>query len=317
MNQKHYHYVLAVAEEGSFSRAAQRLFIAQPSLSQCIQRIERQYGVALFERSFNRVSLTPAGERYLQAGAEILALNQKLLHCVQEVKNLRQGRLRIGMAPYRDCVFLAPAIRLFNSLYPGIEISLQEMEQLEIENLLAENKLDIAITMPPQHWPAGQFTVLFRDRLLLAIAPDYWYFRTNEVHVQNINKKFPQIHLRDMAQCGFILITNRRALRDIEEEACTAAGFQPKVILETKSIESAHTMAVAGLGATFVPESFLRFSKIKKCLSYYLPDIPAPEIVLGVLQPQKQALPVSAKRFIEILQEFFLKEMSSYDITAV
>lgn len=305
MNQKHYTYVKTVAEEGSFSRAAEKLFISQPSLSQYIQRIELQYGVPLFNRSHNTVSLTAAGVIYLQFGQNILEMEQDIFQKVEDLKTLKRGHLRIGTAPYRDCVFLAPAIHKFNQLYPGIEIKLQEMGQNETENRLAAGEIDVAITMPPRRMTGFRFTELFHERLLLAIAPDHWFFKVNEVSIYKTEKDYPTIHLADMAECGFILLTNRRILRNLEEATCKAAGFNPKVILETKGIESVHAMAAAGLGATFLPESFLRYSKIKKTLSYFYLDVPVPDFVIGILQSSNQELSLPAQRFIAIINHFF------------
>ena len=304
MDRKHYIYIRTIAEEQSFSRAAQKLFISQPSLSQYVHRIEQRYGVPLFERSSNTVKLTPAGEIYLQEAGVILALEEAEIQYVHETEQLQHGRLRIGVAHYRDCLFLPPVIQCFNRQYPGIHIILDEMKQNETERALVEGKLDLAISMPPLQMRGFQFQPLIADTFLLAIAKDHWYLKVNDVHIQQEDDGYPTIHLADMAQCNFIILSPGRTLWNMQQKICESAGFVPKVILETKGVESVHAMAAAGLGATFLPESFLRFSKVKKGLAYFRLDVEEPVIHIGILQLQKRHPSAPAQKFIAMLHTY-------------
>lgn len=304
MNDRHYEYVLTVAQEQSFSRAAEKLHISQPSLSQCIRRIEQQYGVALFNRNFNTVTLTAAGQVYLKSGREILEQKERIFRHVQEIKELLHGCLRIGIAPYRDCVFLAPTIKNFKRRYPGIDVILREMNQSRTENALLAGEIDIALTMAPSQSESLDFYPLLYDTLVLAIDPNHWYFKVNDVRIKECNVGYPMIHLEDMAQCNFIFLSADKFLLSIEEKACQNAGFSPKVVLMTKGVESVHAMAAAGLGATFITQSFLRFSKVRKILGYYRLNVKIPEIPLGILRIKNKKLTVPTQKFLEILQHY-------------
>lgn len=302
MNQRHFLYIRTIAEERNFSRAAEKLYISQPSLSQSVKRIEAQYGVPLFYRSRGAVVLTAAGERYLQVGEKILKKEQDILFQVQQARDLQRGRLRIGVAPYRDCNILAPAVRAFQRQYPGIEIVLQETGQTEAENGLVAGNLDIALGMPPRKSSNLDFECLFHDRLLLSVSPAHWYFQVHQVQIKESAEGYPVIHLADMAQCDFILLTNRQVLRNMEDDLCAEAGFSPHIVVETKDVAAAHTMAAAGLGAAFLPESFLRFGRLEAPICYYQIDLPAHSIALGILRSLNQDFSPSAARFAAILR---------------
>ncbi len=308
MNEKHYQYVSAVAQEQSFSKAAKRLYISQPSLSQCINRVEETFGVPLFERTRSGVTLTPAGEIYLARGKNILELEEQILCHARETALLQHGNLQLGIAPYRDDTFLAPVLKRFHQQYPGIHILLHEMRQGEIENAVFDGKLDLAVAMEPHRSQDLSFTRLFGDRLLVAIAKDHWYFQVNDVTCTETDEAYPKIHLADLAQCNFILLSTHKELHAFEDELCHRAGFTPKVVLETKGVESVHAMAAAGLGAVFLPESFLRHSKVRKDLAYFLPDVPAPAIDIGLLKSKRQPLSAPAQKLEQALMEELLCE---------
>ena len=150
------------------------------------------------------------------------------------------------------------------------------------------------------------FYPLLYETLVLAIDPNHGYFKVNDVRIKECNVWYPMIHLEDMAQCNFIFLSADKFLLSIEEKACQNAGFSPKVVLMTKGVESVHAMAAAGLGATFIPQSFLRFSKVRKILGYYRLNVKIPEIQLGILRMNTKKLPVQNKKFLEIMPHYLV-----------
>ena len=132
MNLKQYQYVIILAEEGSFSKAADKLHIAQPSLSQYIKKIETQVGFELFNRSNNEVELTEAGRIFLQAAQAILNQEKQMRSQLADLADNHIGHLVVGIAPTR-CQYLMPEIvRRFKAVFPGMHIVVEERFMKEL-----------------------------------------------------------------------------------------------------------------------------------------------------------------------------------------
>src|SRR3990172_12151769 len=137
-------YLLAVAEYGSFTRAAEALHVSQPTLSQQIKHLEESLGVQLLDRSGRTVRLTDTGEIYLRHARRALGELDAGRRAINEVKDLSRGSLRVGMTPVTE--YLAtPLLENFNTRYPGIAMSTLEMAQDDIEAALLEDRLDVGI----------------------------------------------------------------------------------------------------------------------------------------------------------------------------
>ncbi len=138
-------YLMAVAEHKSFTRAAEALYVSQPTLSQQIKQLEDLLDVQLLDRSGRHVRLTAAGEVYLEHAQRALKELNAATRAIHELADLSRGSLRIGMTPITD--YLAtPLLEDFNAAYPNITVSILEMPHHEIETALFDDQLDIGVT---------------------------------------------------------------------------------------------------------------------------------------------------------------------------
>lgn len=137
------HYMIAVAELKSFSKAAEKCFISQPALTRCIKNMEEELGVKLFDRSCSPIRLTYAGERYLAGMREILAMKGRLDQEMAEIAAAKKDRLVLGMASTRCHTWLPRILPAFKAENPGVEVQLVEGNSLTLEQMLTKETIDI------------------------------------------------------------------------------------------------------------------------------------------------------------------------------
>ena len=149
MNTRQLHYVITLAHEGSFSRAADTLNITQPSLSQYIKKIEKQIGLELFDRTNGDVRLTDAGRVYIDTGRKILDLEHRMENSFTDLATYKTGSLIIGAAPYRAASMLPTIARSFQSLHPGMHLVVREGTTAELVDGMEHGEYDLALTLLP------------------------------------------------------------------------------------------------------------------------------------------------------------------------
>ena len=149
MNAKQYKYVLTLAREGSFSKAADTLNISQPSLSQYIKKIETEIGLELFDRSGGDVKITDAGRIYVEAGQRILDIEHQMENAFTDLTESKTGSLVIGAAPYRAASMLPLIAKRFRSLHPGMHLIVREGTTAELAEGMEHGEYDLALTLLP------------------------------------------------------------------------------------------------------------------------------------------------------------------------
>lgn len=247
MELKRLKYFIACAEELHFTRAAARLGIAQPPLSQQIQLLESELGMQLFWRLARGVQLTPAGESLFRDVKHALELVDHAIVSAQKINRGEQGSIRIGFTSSASFnPFVPNTISKFASKYPGAEISLYENATSRSLEDLREGRLDVAF-LRPAHDELDRIRchTIFNERTVGALPR----------HHRLAEKA--KLTLRDFASQPFILYprSNGRALYDEIIAACKKAGFSPNIVQEAPQMASLINFVAAGLGVSIVPES--------------------------------------------------------------
>ncbi|GHF44531.1 MULTISPECIES: LysR family transcriptional regulator [Streptomyces] len=237
-------YFATVAGLRHFTRAAEALHVAQPSLSQQIRALERELGAELFHRARGNIALTDAGEALLPLARRILADAETAHREVQEVAQLRRGRVRLG-APPSLCASLVPdVLRTYHARYPGIDLLVDEGGSRDLVRILAAGELDLALIITPlgAAAPALATTELLHEDLVVVTSPsDPPPVRRRRIRVED---------LRDLPMVMF-----RRGydLREITISACREAGFEPSFTVEGGEMDAVLGFVRAGLGLAVVP----------------------------------------------------------------
>ncbi|RAU95529.1 LysR family transcriptional regulator [Paenibacillus sp. YN15] len=245
MELRQLQYALQIAAEKNFSRAAEKLHIAQPSLSQQLSKLEKELGVLLFQRNTNSVELTHAGYAFMEKAQMILDMVGQLEREMEDISDMKKGRLNVGSLPITGSHVLPRVLPLFHSRFPGIEIHLIEDTTNVLENLTAAGRTDISLLTLPVMDSNLSWEPLLDEEILLAVPPSHPLAKkAGELAVVGIRQ------LRDEA---FIVLKRGQGFRQIALELCRSNGFEPRIVFESSNIETVQSLVAAGMGIAFVP----------------------------------------------------------------
>ncbi|GGC58557.1 LysR substrate-binding domain-containing protein [Undibacterium terreum] len=249
MELRHLRYFVTVAEELHFTRAAERLHIGQPPLSQQIQALEQEIGVQLLERSKRWVRLTPAGKSFLEDARKILALSEQAGQTARRAGRGEIGELRIGFTPSTPFTEIFPAvINLFRTEFPQVTLGLREMPTMRQLAAIEERQLDLGFIRPTEV-EVGKtisLTVLSSDPLMLVMPAK---------HRLAGHKSVP---FEELAAESFIMYPHQvgTGLSRQVQRLCREAGFEPRIAQEAQEASTIIGLVAAGCGISILPESF-------------------------------------------------------------
>jgi DNA-binding transcriptional LysR family regulator len=302
MDFRQLQYMLKVAEERSFSKAAQKLYIAQPSLSQYIQNLESQLGVQLFDRTTVPLRLTYAGELYIETAKKILDLQYQLSQQMEDIANLKKGRLTIGLSPFRSTYIMPKILPLFHERFPGIEVILLEGTSSELEELALKGSTDISIMTLPIEDKFFHYESVLIEEILVAVPSRHPFDEIAKFTPAGTNLH-PAISLSELKDEPFIMLKQDQKLHLIAASLCKQAGFKPRIVLESESIEAAHALAAAGMGITFVPDTLTSFRTISQSPLYFSIADETPKREMVVAYRKGRYLSKAANEFIAIMKD--------------
>ena len=242
---------VAAAEELNFTRAAERVFITQPALSQKIAQLERKLGVPLFERGPKGVALTAAGGVMLEGARRLLAGAAELVRGVREAGGAEAARVRLGYVEYALQQIVSPILATLVRNHPGVGVERIEMPSFEIAGALADRRIDVGFGMLPIAGPGVRTRLMARGEWLAVMSDGH-----------------PLASAADLALAslaGEPLLLFARALNprvfDALVDRCRAAGFEPNVVYQGVQVHVGPRMAAEGLGVLVIA-------------SWALPDLP-------------------------------------------
>ena len=257
MNFLHLKYFLMVAEELNITRAAERLYISQQSLSNHIGNLERELDVKLFTRS-PKLSLTYAGEQLVQTATQILDLYSQFLNRVGDINRHYLGVLRVGISHTCGLALLPQVLPRFREEFPMVEFSLFEGNSSELEDELSHGRVDLIICFQPILLEGIRTTPLTEQRLVMAVPKsfmtDLFGSRAEEMRRQF----FAGADINAFSSMPFVLIKRGNRTRSIVDQYFSRYYFKAKLLLETENTVTTLAMAQAGVGITICPQLFLR-----------------------------------------------------------
>ena len=290
--------VLQVAEDGTFSAAAKHLYISQPSLSQCIKKVETELGVRLFDRSQTPLALTTAGEIYVRQAKEILRIRQALVQEVADLSELRTGSLTIGSSRTRSACFLIDPLVAFHRQYPGIQLAIKEAPVRTLEEYAAAGTVDFALLYDSSLRADFDSVELCRERTMLALPKSHPLARA---YAEDDVQGFPRISFAAMDGEPFIRLQPRRQMAEVYDKLCKDSGAEPHVIFEANSIIEASELCAAGLGATLVTDMLVHSWRWKEQAFFFELEEEVEERHLMAVYSRQRQLSLAAQRFIDFL----------------
>lgn len=284
MELRHLRYFVAVAEERSFLKAAERLHISQPPLSTQIKDLERWLGVTLLLRSSKGISLTEPGKVFHAEARAVLARVEHARVAAQRAARGDEGRVSIGFVSIVDYSFLPPGLKAFRAQYPRVEVQLHELTtDAQLKEMAAET-LDVGLALAPVDADGVAYHRLASEELVLAVASDHPLARARSrtVRVGSLQGETFVMIPREMAP-GYY---------DTFASFCRASGFSPRIEQQARQMQTVISLVANHFGVAIVPASL---RNLKRTGVTYIPfQGRVPKIDIGLIHRGADTNPVIA-----------------------
>lgn len=252
MEMKEFNYLIALAEEGSISKAAERLYMAQSSLSQFLQQFESELGTKLFVRTSKGIHPTYSGECFIEQTRQILLQYQRAKNELWDNENMEAGRVIFGISSFRGLRMLPKILKSFHEKYPKVKVDVVEKHSMQLEELLIEGKLDLAVVAMPTVKLKDDVDFLKDDEVLIVANKDHPVMESARLIEGTANY---WINLEDAAQYEFIMSDYDTILGSLSRKLFNEKGI--KYYAENNKITAAMSVSMAreGLGLSFTYQS--------------------------------------------------------------
>ncbi|WP_192551950.1 transcriptional regulator CynR [Pseudomonas sp. IzPS59] len=286
---RHLRYLLAVADHGGFTRAAEALHVSQPTLSQQIRQLEESLGVDLFDRTSRSVKPTDAGQAYIECARRVLVELEAGKRALHDVKDLSRGSLRLAMTPTFMAYLVGPLVRDYVARYPGIHLEIFELSMDDIEAGLADDSLDIAIAFTPVRNPDIECIPAFVETLGVMVGREHPLYDSSLVLSPN-----------DIAQLDFALLAPGYITRVSVDEYFRQHGITPKVQIEVNSVSTLLEVIRHAPLATMLPEAIATEDRALRRLRV---ESEAPQRGAALLRRKNNYHSAAAVAFMEMVLE--------------
>jgi DNA-binding transcriptional LysR family regulator len=289
---KHLQYFIEVSNFNSFSRAADHLFITQPTISKMIKNLESELGVALFDRSRKQFNLTDAGRIILEQAKLIDKAFKNLEIELDNLTGLKKGHIRIGLPPIFDAHYFIKIVGSFHEKYPGITFQLVEDGSKKIEEDVGNNLLDVGvIVLPTKNEIFDHFSFMEEDLKLI-------------LHPSHPLSEREEVNLAELADESFILFNKDFALNDRIIYSCNSVGFIPHITSESSQRSFIEEMVASKLGVSLLPESICNnLNENVKSVKVVNPSI---SWNLAIIWGKNQYFSLAAKEWLQFTKERLL-----------
>lgn len=300
-------YVLTIYKEGSFTKAAEKLFVSQPSLSATIKRIEEKAGAPIFDRSSSPITLTEVGKKYVQHALEIEQKEKDFLMFLADYQNLLQGKIRIGGTSFFSSSILPELIYEFNKKHPQIELEIQESSSKTLKSKLLAGDVDIIIDNSEEDDDNVIKHFYAEETLLLAVPNGFdpgdnyseYKLSYNDILSGKHLIKSKAIPLTAFNNKTFVLLSTDNDTGKRAEKILKKYGVEKKVLFRLDQQITAYNVCVNGLGITLASDTLIKkFGKTDN-VSYYKINDPIALRKIYLCHKKNHYLSLAGKKFLE------------------
>ncbi|HIW60673.1 MAG TPA: LysR family transcriptional regulator [Candidatus Anaerobutyricum avicola] len=300
MNFQELNYALSIARYQNLTKAAEELYISQPTLSKCLQKLEREMGGKLFSRSGNTYVPTYLGRRYLEYARKVLALNQDWERELKDMNACMDGELNIAFPLMRSSCMVPSIMKVFHKKYPGVRVNFMEEAHAIQEKLLLNDELDFGIFNETRPHPKLSYETLLREEILLVMPPNHPMAGRG---IKRSEMKHLWMDLRLLEKEEFILHFPDQTTGQLALELFETWGIKPQVSVRTRNTETSVRLCMEGMGLCFVPETYIKnmhFDTPPACFTVGEKGVFS---TLTIASRKGAYLPSYAQDFIKIAQE--------------
>ncbi|MCI8663627.1 MAG: LysR family transcriptional regulator [Hungatella sp.] len=301
-------YVYQVYEDGSFSKAAEHLYMTQPALSIAIQKIEESIGMPLFDRNRRPLKPTSAGQLYIDMIKKVESLERDLDRQIHDIQNLNTGEIRLGGSHYLNAYILPKVLTGFSRDYPGVRLEVIEESSDVLADMLTEQKLDLTFSCNTAFMRNFQRYSIFYDHILLAVHRDDPVNRKvssmaltagDILNQRHLKPDCPATSLKSFCGLEYILLTKGNNLHDRALALFEKAGFEPRIKLMLSQLATAYHLAEENYAATFISDRMVKSPD--SALFFYKLDSELSKRLFYVLLPDRNYTSHAVKMFIQYL----------------
>lgn len=305
-------YIYAVYKERSFSKAARRLFISQPSLSAAVKRAEQELGVALFNRSTNPVSLTEAGEYYIKSAEKMMEIEREMREHFAALAEGGAARLRVGSSMFFCSYVLPGIIEAFRSEHGSVVATLSEGSGVALAEKLKDGSLDFMLEAEPPDKNIFESIVWTTEEIILAVPAAFAINGVLEEYRCTFEElaasrrggaRKPPAPPERFAGEEFLILTKWNDMYRRAMAICRRAGFTPKVSMYLEQMMTAYCLACEGKGITFVRDALLDCLPPTDKVFFYRIDSPESERGIYLSYKKSGSLTQIQRDFIEFMKK--------------
>lgn len=290
MELRQLRYLLAIAEEANFTRAAEKVFVSQSALSQQIQTLEQDVGSILLERSRRGVRLTPAGEILCYHARRMINEVDQAQVALRELEGLERGDLRVGVVQTVNDYLMPALAAAFTQRHPHIKLSIEELSSDEIEARLESGSLQVGIGFMPAANAYIHTELIFEEQLVLIVRQDHALAQQNAVPVGMLDAM------------PMVMLSNTFCTRRLWEQKARLAAAQPQIVMEMNTVSSILSVVERTGLATVLPQHSLTVGHSQTLMSVSLHD-PTPLRQVGLLWHRDSYLCAASRAFMAAAQE--------------
>lgn len=268
MNTKQFQYVLTLAHEGSFSRAADLLNITQPSLSQYVKKIEKEIGTELFARTNGDVRITDAGRIYIEAGRRILDIEHQMENAINDIAECKTGSLIVGTSPYRSASMMPAIAGKFKQLHPNMYLVIRERTTAELLDGMEQGEFDLAVTLLPVDEKRFSHEKLSEEEIVLAVPAEWERLPAAECS----GRRHPAVSTAVLRKYPLVMLTETQYMQQQVDDLLYGGEEQTAPAVVVKSLEAQIEMVRSGVGAAVVPSGVERFCRDGSVVFYSFSD---------------------------------------------
>ena len=306
MEIKDFTYVLTIAEHQGITKAAEQLYLTQPALSIYLKNLEDRLGVPLFKRVGKKFILTYAGEKFVEEGRRVLRISTRLEKELVDIRENGKGELRIGMPLLRGITLLPATLPAFRREYPNVKVTIYEEDDGQLESLVLDGEIDLAIFNRPIDNRNLNHIQLSTEEIVLCACQEHPLARQASTRP---GCRYPWVDIRHCREEAFILNYPAQRTWQIAQQIFAEAGFEPKVVLQVRSLMTTVALCAEGLGMCFSSERYIKnvlpgVRPVAFSIGNSMGD-PALQMNLVASHRRDAHLTIFARRFIQLCQELY------------
>jgi len=303
MDFKDMSYILAIGKYGNITKAADSLYLSQPTLSKFLKAVEKQLGQPLFRKLGNRYVPTYAGERYMERAREILSVKKELDQQMVDIIKKNEGVLKVGF-PAMRCTYMLPCtLPVFHKRYPHVHIDVHEASSENLTKMVLDGDIDLAFYNYGEAEENIDYTVISHEELVLVMGKDCPYGSFGKTVT---GCRYPHMDLTKLQDAPFVVQAPGQRTRQIVNQLFRQAGVKPNIILQTTNIQAEAELAARNYGITFITETHLKHmpQQIQNQLQLFSVGHPVTAVDFVAAYRKNSYIPFHAQEYIKIVKDF-------------